>query len=105
MGPFGRALYGPVRTLPAGTTPGSGMTRVCILLMALLGCAAAQAAEWTQIVPSPTVTLRDASDLSISAEGLLYIADTGHHRVLAVDSTGKLVMETGGFGDTPGQFQ
>jgi hypothetical protein len=62
-------------------------------------------ADWTKIIPSATVQLRDPRDISISPEGLLYIADTGHQRVVAVDSSGKLVAETGGLGDTHGQFR
>jgi sugar lactone lactonase YvrE len=61
--------------------------------------------NWKKIVPSDTVQLRDPRAISLSREGLLYIADTGHHRVIAVDSTGKLVAETGGFGNAHGQFQ
>ncbi len=57
------------------------------------------------MLPSTTVQLRDAADISVSAEGTLYIADTGHHRVIAVDSTGRLIAETGGFGGAHGQFQ
>jgi sugar lactone lactonase YvrE len=60
---------------------------------------------WTRFVPSATVTLRDPQDISVSPEGLLYVADTGHHRVIAVDSLGKLVAETGGFGSGHGQFE
>lgn len=59
----------------------------------------------SRIVPSATVELRDPRSLSVGADGMLFIADTGHHRILALDSTGQLVMETGGFGSEHGQFQ
>jgi len=72
--------------------------------MAVAGVAQTES-EWVRIVPSTTVELRDARSISVSAEGLLYVADTGHHRVLAVDTSGTLVAETGGFGNAHGQFQ
>jgi hypothetical protein len=62
-------------------------------------------ADTQKIIPSQTVQLRDPHSVSISAEGLIYIADTGHHRVVAVDTMGKLIAETGGFGDAHGQFR
>lgn len=33
------------------------------------------------------------------------MADTGHHRVIAVDSAGQVVAETGGMGSAHGQFR
>jgi hypothetical protein len=59
----------------------------------------------TRIIPSDSIQLRDARGLSVSPEGLLYIADTGHHRILVCDSVGRVVAETGGFGSSHGQFQ
>jgi hypothetical protein len=76
-----------------------------MLFLTALLAAAASAQEWVKVLPSATVQLRDAADLSVSAEGTLYIADTGHHRIIAVDSTGRLIAETGGFGTVHGQFQ
>jgi streptogramin lyase len=58
-----------------------------------------------RVLPSDTVQLRAPRSISVSAEGVLYVADTGHHRIVAVDSAGKLVAETGGFGSGHGQFQ
>lgn len=75
-----------------------------IFIVCLCGTAA-DAQQWTQILPSETVDLRDPRAISVSPEGLLYIADTGHHRLLAVDSTGVLVYEAGGFGSGHGQFR
>jgi hypothetical protein len=76
-----------------------------ILLCVILTLCGTSVAQWIKIVPSPTVELRDARAISLSKEGLLYIADTGHNRVIAVDSTGALVAETGGLGTTHGQFK
>jgi hypothetical protein len=59
----------------------------------------------TPVLPSATIELRDPRSLSVAADGTLFIADTGHHRVLAMDATGKLVVESGGFGTEHGQFQ
>ncbi len=83
------------------------MKRLVIpLLMVVVSALHAQTSPgWTKIVPSATVQLRDPRSLSLSPEGLLYIADTGHHRVVALDTTGKLVAETGGLGDAHGQFR
>lgn len=79
---------------------------IAFTLLAL--CAAAQAAEPSriaQLLPSATVQLRDARSISVSGEGLIYIADTGHHRVIAIDDSGRLVAETGGLGSAHGQFR
>ncbi|MBU0508243.1 NHL repeat-containing protein [bacterium] len=61
--------------------------------------------RWERVLPTADVTLRDPRSLSVSVEGLLYIADTGHQRVIAVDSAGRLVAETGGIGAAHGQFR
>jgi hypothetical protein len=76
-------------------------------LLLLLFCAVSsvQAVEGRKLIPSSSVELRDPRAISLSKEGLLYIADTGHNRVIAVDSSGKLIAETGGFGTAHGQFQ
>jgi hypothetical protein len=78
-----------------------------LLTAALLAASLPVAAEmrWTRIVPSPTVELRDPRSMSVAAEGLIYVADTGHQRVVAFDSSGTLVFETGGLGDAHGQFR
>jgi hypothetical protein len=79
---------------------------VALVVAAISGVSNAQSdPTWRRVVPSATVKLRDAQDLSLSAEGLLYVADTGNHRVLAVDTSGKVVAETGGFGAAHGQFE
>ena len=60
---------------------------------------------WTQILPTSAVQLRTPQSISVTSDGILYIADTGHHRVIAVDSIANVVHETGGFGSEHGQFQ
>jgi hypothetical protein len=70
-----------------------------------LGGACVQGAEWTTIVPNSAVALRDARALTIGPDDVLYIADTGNQRIVAIDTTGKLIAETGGFGSSNGQFQ
>ena len=74
-----------------------------VLLAAYLPAAAEM--RWTRIVPSPTVELRDPRSLSVAADGVIYVTDTGHQRVVAFDSSGALRVETGGLGDAHGQFR
>lgn len=83
------------------------MTRLAALLLFLLTMNAygQSDASWIRILPSDTIQCRDARCLSVSPEGHLYIADTGHHRVFVLDENGKLIVETGGFGSSHGQFQ
>ena len=77
-----------------------------VIMLTLVAAAFAQTPlAWTKILPSAAVQLRDPRSISVSPEGLLYVADTGNQRVVAVDSAGKLVAETGGLGDAHGQFR
>jgi hypothetical protein len=84
------------------------MPKALILIVIAFWMNAAQAESWrvsAQIIPSNAVNLRDASSISCSMDGWLYIADTGHNRIIAVDSTGALKAEVGGFGNSHGQFK
>ena len=84
------------------------MNRLLPSLLALV-CAGIVHAQfvsaWTQVLPSSAVELRDPRSISLTSDGLLYVADTGHHRILAVDTLGRVLYETGGFGTAHGQFQ
>lgn len=42
--------------------------------------------------------------MTVGPDGLLYVADTHYHRVLAFDDTGKVVRRFGKFGEQPGCF-
>jgi 4-amino-4-deoxy-L-arabinose transferase-like glycosyltransferase/sugar lactone lactonase YvrE len=59
---------------------------------------------------APTRILEAHSDLqaprglAIDARGNLYIADTGHHRVVELDSQGKVIRTLGKEGTGPGEF-
>lgn len=75
------------------------------LQLAFVRPAASDEPKWIRVLPSADVTLRDPRSLSVSAEGFLYVADTGHHRIIAVDTAGQLVAETGGMGSAHGQFR
>lgn len=82
------------------------MRFVMALMLWCCSAAFAQSAEsWTQLLPTAAVELRDPHSMSLAPDDLLYIADTGHHRVIAVDTAGNVRYETGGFGTTHGQFQ
>ncbi len=81
------------------------MPRVLLVLILCTGATAQMITGVVPVVPSATVELRDPRSLSIASDGTLFIADTGHHRVLAVDSTGRVKVECGGFGTEHGQFE
>jgi hypothetical protein len=59
----------------------------------------------TRILPSDSVELRNPEDISIGADGTLYIADTGHNRILSVNEQGALLSEIGSSGSGNGEFQ
>lgn len=86
---------------------GATAAQIAIILGALLAAAAMadDAPRIARILPSAAVELRDARGLSVSGEGWIYIADTGHHRVIAVDDSGRVRAETGGLGAAHGQFR
>src|SRR5262249_35109235 len=67
---------------------------------------------WTKYLAPPPPTegpeaarLRGASAVVIDAEGLRYVADTEHHRIVVFDATGAMVRMGGRFGREPGEFQ
>jgi hypothetical protein len=49
--------------------------------------------------------LRDARAVSVAPDGSIYIADTGHNRILQLAPNGELLGEIGGLGREHGQFQ
>lgn len=58
----------------------------------------------TLVGDSSATRLAQPLGMSLDHAGNIYIADTGHHRVLKCDVQGKLVREVGGFGFGPQQF-
>jgi len=86
---------------------GAAVKRLLVIVWVLSWCVetGAHSPQWSKIIPSETVALRDAQSISASAEGLLYIADTGNHRIIAVDHLGAMMAETGGLGSAHGKFQ
>ncbi|MDD5088441.1 MAG: NHL repeat-containing protein [bacterium] len=92
--------------MSSATWPRCALACVAAVLQLAFGePAASDEPTWIRILPSAEVTLRDPRRLSVSVEGLLYVADTGHHRILALDSAGNVVAETGGMGTAHGQFR
>ncbi|MFH1011603.1 MAG: NHL repeat-containing protein [bacterium] len=74
--------------------------------LVLLGFRVAGAQSvFSLIVDKPSRLLRDARALSIAPDGSIYVADTGHHRILQLSPDGKLLGEIGGLGDDHGQFR
>ncbi len=57
------------------------------------------------IVNRQSGLLRDARAISVAPDGSIYIADTGHNRVLQLSPDGKLVGEIGDLGEEHGQFR
>lgn len=57
------------------------------------------------LVSRDTGLLRDARAVSVAPDGSIYIADTGHHRILQLAPTGESIGEIGGLGREHGQFQ
>jgi len=45
-----------------------------------------------------SIHLSEPSSLSIGPDGSLFIADTGNHRIIKLDNTGRFVRQIGGFG-------
>lgn len=43
-------------------------------------------------------------DVAVGADGTIYVADSGNHRVQVFDADGRFVRSFGGFGSEPGQF-
>ncbi len=78
---------------------------VALMLWCCQAAFAQSAEAWTQVLPTAAVELRDPHSISLAPDDLLYIADTGHHRVIAIDAAGNVRYETGGFGMAHGQFQ
>ena len=92
--------------MPSATWPRRALACLAAALqLAFSRPAASDEPTWIRVLPSDAVTLRDPRSLSVSAEGFLYVADTGHHRIIAVDSVGRPVAETGGMGTAHGQFR
>jgi hypothetical protein len=67
---------------------------------------------WTKyLAPAPpsagpeAARLRGASAMVIDADGLRYVADTEHHRIVVFDPAGAMVRTWGRFGREPGAFQ
>jgi hypothetical protein len=89
------------------SSPRAAMKCLVVLLWVIVIAVTESPAQsvCTRIIPSDSIQLRDARGLSVSPEGYLYIADTGHHRIIVSDSVGRVVAETGGFGNSHGQFQ
>jgi DNA-binding beta-propeller fold protein YncE len=42
--------------------------------------------------------------LHVDAQGFIFVADTGNHRIIKFDSKGKFLMQWGTYGNGLGQF-
>jgi streptogramin lyase len=61
--------------------------------------------NFTLLIDRESGLLRDARAISIAPDGTIYIADTGHHRIVQVGVDGTLIGEIGDLGKEHGQFQ
>ena len=48
--------------------------------------------------------LRQAFSVTVDDSGNVYVADTGNHRIVKLDSEGKAIASFGHFGKGPGEF-
>lgn len=52
------------------------------------------------VLPADSTPLRSPQSIAVGLMETLYIADTGHHRLVALDSTGKIIHESSQGGST-----
>ncbi|MBM3325175.1 MAG: hypothetical protein FJY66_05860, partial [Calditrichaeota bacterium] len=57
------------------------------------------------LIDKSSKLLRDARAVSVAPDRSIYVADTGHHRILQLSPDGKLLGEIGGLGSDHGQFR
>jgi len=62
------------------------------------------AGEYLGQYQMPQIAAGKPTGITLGPDGLLYVADTHYHRVVAFDSGGKIVCEIGGFGEGDGCF-
>lgn len=63
--------------------------------------------QWIEsfpIAPALTPPVKNAESLTIGFSGDIYIADTGNHRLIKLNSRGKYLQHIGGFGWRANQF-
>jgi DNA-binding beta-propeller fold protein YncE len=70
------------------------MIRWLIVLLTVQTLFAQSDFELREIVSAEKSPLRRPSSLAIGASGLIYVADTGNNRLVAIDSTGAIVLES-----------
>ena len=56
-----------------------------------------------QIVGGPG-QLATPRNMAVAADGRIYVADTGNHRIVIFSPEGQMITSWGSFGDQPGQF-
>ncbi|MBU1937649.1 NHL repeat-containing protein [bacterium] len=61
--------------------------------------------SFTLLIDRKSGLLRDARAMSVAPDGTIYIADTGHNRIVQVGADGTLLGEIGDLGKEHGQFQ
>jgi streptogramin lyase len=86
---------------------GFSFWRTLIMVVASIALGGMVLAQTTFLilVTKESGLLRDARALSVAPDGSIYIADTGHHRILQLGPDGALLGEIGGLGREHGQFQ
>jgi len=73
-----------------------------IVLLSILLCAISascqDAVHVDTLVSASSGILRRPSAIAVGVDGVLYVADTGNHRLIAFDSTGNVLFESSGGG-------
>ncbi len=92
------------------------MNRAPLIVMVAALAALTSGCSATQRLPSPKVAmvwgtsgeangeLRHPSGIAVSAEGAVFVADTGNHRIQKFDLAGRFIRSFGERGQEPGQF-
>ncbi len=69
--------------------------RVALALLSLISLVFGQSkVETRELVSSYDSPFRKASALAVGVSGLIYIVDTGHNRLVAIDSVGSIILES-----------
>lgn len=70
------------------------MIRVTVLILLASFAIAQDSIQVREIIGAKSTPLRRPTSFAIGMGGLIYVCDTGNNRLVALDSTGKIVLES-----------